>query len=477
MLYMGGKWKNGAGQTFASTNPANGETVWEGAAAAGADVDAAFAAASDALSAWGVQTVEARAELLRAFAEIVRLNRTELADAISAEVGKPRWDAASEVDATVGKIEVTIDAHVRRRAEESIDLKARIGRTWYRPLGVVAVFGPFNFPAHIANGQIVPALLAGNCVLFKPSELTPHVAELMTRFWEEAGVPPGVFNLLQGDAQTGRRIAEHPGLRGLFFTGSLPTGLKLRETLVHRPEVLLALELGGNNPLVVLEPDENLTQVDQVIQSAFITSGQRCTCVRRLILVGPCEQFLAALREKTAQIVVDAADAIPEPFMGPLIHAAAAERILSEQQRLIAGGAVELLASRQLPNSAAFLSPGLIDVTHCSVRTDEEMFGPLLQVVRVDDFAAAIAEANDTRFGLVAGLLGGDQAAFEQFRREVNAGLINWNVPTTGASGRLPFGGTGASGNYRPAGYFAADFCSVPVAGLVPADKLPESQS
>ncbi|PQO45709.1 succinylglutamate-semialdehyde dehydrogenase [Blastopirellula marina] len=469
MLYVNGRWFPGQGEPFTSLNPANQETVWTGNAAGQEDVEEAFQAATAAQQQWRDAPIEERIEVLRNFAVVVRNGRDALTAAISADVGKPRWDAATEVDAVIGKIEVTIDAHLRRRAEETLDLQGRIGRTWYRPLGVVAVFGPFNFPAHIANGQIVPALLAGNSVLFKPSELTPHVAELTAWLWGEAGIPPGVFNLLQGAADAGRRIAEHPDLRGLFFTGSLTTGLKLRETLVHRPEVLLALELGGNNPLVVLEPDKNLELLEQVIQSAFLTSGQRCTCVRRLILVGECRQFLEALKTRAEQLAVGPADGTPEPFMGPLIHGHAVENILTEQQRLIDGGAIALLLSRNLPLGPAFLSPGLIDVTDCRTRSDEEMFGPLLQIIRVDDFDAAIAEANQTRFGLVAALLGGTEQDFEWFRRQANAGLVNWNLPTTGASGRLPFGGIGGSGNYRPAGYFATDFCSAPVAGLQPA--------
>ncbi|EAQ77397.1 succinylglutamate-semialdehyde dehydrogenase [Blastopirellula marina] len=469
MLQIDGQWREGSGEPFTSLNPATEQVVWKGNAANSADVDDAFLAAVEAQIPWSALPWEERATSLRAFAGAVRANRDAMTQAISAEVGKPLWDAATEVDAVAAKIEVTINAQQRRRPEETLDLNGRIGRTWYRPLGVVAVYGPFNFPAHIANGQIVPALLAGNSVLFKPSELTPQVAELTTKLWNEAGLPPGVFNLLQGGAATGRLIAEHADLRGLFFTGSLTTGLKLRETLVHRPEVLLALELGGNNPLVVLEPDQNLSMLNQVIQSAFLTSGQRCTCVRRLILVGESAAFLQQLQEKTSQIAVGAADANPEPFMGPLIHAAAAERILSQQQRLVAGGAVPILESRRMPSGPAFLSPGLIDVTTCGSRSDEEMFGPLLQVIRVDDFSAAIREANQTRFGLVAGLLGGGHDDFQRFRRQVNAGLVNWNLPTTGASGRLPFGGMGQSGNYRPAGYFATDFCNIPVAGLEPA--------
>lgn len=468
MLYVNGRWFPGQGEPFSSINPANQETVWTGNAAGQDDINLAFQAATAAQQDWILTPIEERIEVLRKFADVVRTGRDALTAAITADVGKPRWDAATEVDAVISKIEVTIEAHQRRRADETLDLKGRIGRTWYRPLGVVAVFGPFNFPAHIANGQIVPALLAGNSVLFKPSELTPHVAELTAWLWGEAGIPSGVFNLLQGGAETGRRIAEHPDLRGLFFTGSLATGLKLRETLVHRPEVLLALELGGNNPLVVLEPDNNLDSLEAVIQSAYLTSGQRCTCVRRLILVGECQQFLAALKTRTEQIAVGSADTTPEPFMGPLIHAAAVERILAEQQRLLDGGAVVVLPSRNLPQGPAYLSPGLIDVTTCRTRSDEEMFGPLLQIIRVDDFAAAIREANQTKFGLVAGLLGGTERDFEMFRGQANAGLVNWNLPTTGASGRLPFGGIGWSGNYRPAGYFATDFCSVPVAGLEP---------
>ncbi|MFI4875338.1 MAG: succinylglutamate-semialdehyde dehydrogenase [Blastopirellula sp. JB062] len=469
MLLIGGEWRAGQGELLESRNPANDQVVWSGRAASGDDVDDAFAAAAQAQNAWSDLAWESRAEMVRAFGAAVTRDREALTTAISNEVGKPRWDAASEVAAVIGKIEVSIEAFQRRRSQETLDLQGRTGRTWYRPLGTVAVYGPYNFPAHIANGQIVPALLAGNTVLFKPSELTPLVAEIMTKLWDEAGLPPGTLNLLPGGAEVGRSVAEHRDLRGLFFTGSLATGLKLRETLAPRPEVLLALELGGNNPLVVLEPDKNLAKIEQVIASAFLTTGQRCTCVRRLILVGECEQFLSALIEKTAELAVGSPDESPEPYCGPLIHSAAVDGILHEQQRLVDAGGAALLACRRLEKGAAFLSPGVIDVTACGARTDEEVFGPLLQVIRVDDFAAAIHEANQTRFGLAAGLLGGERSDFEQFRRQVQAGLINWNLPTTGASGRLPFGGVGQSGNYRPAGYFAVDFCHVPIAGLEPA--------
>jgi succinylglutamic semialdehyde dehydrogenase len=340
------------------------------------------------------------------------------------------------------------------------------GATRYKPHGVLAVFGPFNFPGHISNGHIVPALLAGNTVVFKPSDWTPLVAELTVAAWQESGLPAGVLNLVQGTRDTGIAVVEHAGLNGVLFTGSLKAGLSISRTLADRPETILALELGGNNPLIVDDVDDVDAAVYATLQSAYLTTGQRCTCARRLVVPPGNDSFLDRLAAAIPRLLVGPPESRPEPFMGPLIHSTAVDRVLTEQQRLVDDGATLMVEARRTALGDAFVTPGLIDVTDVADRGDDEVFGPLLQLIRVSDFPAAVAEANKTKYGLVAGLLSRDRDRFEQFYRQVNAGLVNWNRPTTGASGQLPFGGVGRSGNHRPAGYFTTDFCNIPVATL-----------
>ncbi|PQO25761.1 succinylglutamate-semialdehyde dehydrogenase [Blastopirellula marina] len=471
MNYINGIWQKGSGESFASRNPVTDEILWQGSAADTEDIHRAFDTAAKAQSSWCSRSWEERADILRCFAELAEQHCNTLAKAISDEVGKPLWDAMTEAKVVASKCDITIEAYQRLRDETEVSTSTLNGRVVYRPLGVVGVIGPFNFPAHIANGQIVPALLAGNSVIFKPSELTPYVAKLMVELWEKAGLPPGVLNLVQGGVPTSQAILAAPQLRGLFFTGSRATGVKLREALTHRLEVLLALELGGNNPLIVHQPADIDDAVDKVIKSAYLTSGQRCTCARRLILTGDAQPILDRLVEQTSKITVGRPSDVPEPFMGSLINANAVDNVLRFQSQLSSQGGIPLLLSQRLPIGEAFVSPGIIDVTLCSARSDEEVFGPLLQVVRVADLDAAIREANATQYGLAAGIVCRERMCFDRFKNQVKAGLINWNLPTTGASGRLPFGGIGQSGNYRPAGYHAINFCHVPIAEV---EALPE---
>ncbi|WDI41891.1 succinylglutamate-semialdehyde dehydrogenase [Bremerella sp. P1] len=464
MNYIDGNWQQGSGDPFVSENPVTGEQLWQGNAATLDEVRRAFNAAAESQVSWRNRSWEERAEVLRRFAELADKHSNSLAKAISNEVGKAFWDATTEAKAVAAKCAITIEAYQHLRDDTQVSTNTLKGRVIYRPLGVVGVIGPFNFPAHIANGQIVPALLAGNSVVFKPSELTPHVAQVMVELWEKAGLPSGVLNLVQGGIPTSQAILAEPHLRGLFFTGSRATGIKLREALTTRLEVLLALELGGNNPLVVHQVENIDDAVDKVVKSAFLTSGQRCTCARRLIVTGDARPLLDRLAEKTREVTVGPPSDQPEPFMGSLIHANAVEDVIKFQAELTNHGAVPLIPAERMSLGPAFVSPGIVDVTACAARRDEEVFGPLLQVIRVPDLDAAIREANDTQYGLAAGILCGERADFDRFRNQVTAGLINWNLPTTGASGRLPFGGIGQSGNYRPAGYHAINFCHTPIA-------------
>jgi succinylglutamic semialdehyde dehydrogenase len=476
-LYIDGRWIAGTGAVMTSHDPATDQIVWEGTAAAAPQIDAAMTAARNALPGWCDLGHEGRAAFLVRFAEQLKSHRTELAEIISKETGKPRWESLTEVDSMVGKVPLSIDAANERRRPTERESGGVIAATRFKPHGIVAVFGPFNFPGHLPNGHIVPALLAGNTVVFKPSELTPWVAQKTLEFWEKAGLPAGVLNVLQGGRETGATLASHPGIDGLFFTGSATVGRILSRALADHPEKILALEMGGNNPLIVHEAADVDAAAYVTIQSAFLTAGQRCTCARRLIVpAGKAgDAFIDRLAEVAARVRVGRYTDDPEPFMGPVISTAAANALLAAQSAMQAEGGRTMLEMRRLGSSGALLSPGLIDVTNIRSRPDAEVFGPLLQIIRVPDFPAAIAEANNTAFGLAAGLLSDRRELYDQFFRQIRAGVVNWNRPTTGASGSLPFGGVGLSGNGRPSGFHAADYCSYPVASMEqPTLSLPE---
>ncbi len=461
-----GKWQPGRGAEMVSMNPANGSELWRGNCSTESDIDEAVQAAKNAARKWGTRTVSERIRYLEAFQNKLSELTEELAQLISKEVGKPVWEARTEVQAMLGKIPVSIEAFENRARIEEIELSDAKGITRYKPLGVVAVLGPFNFPGHISNGHIVPALLAGNTVVWKPSELTPAVAECVVQVWNDSGLPAGVLNLVQGGRETGAGLVSHPDHRGVLFTGSDKAGLAISKILAERPEAILALELGGNNPLVVHDLNDVDAAVYLTIQSAFLTSGQRCTCARRLIVTDGNEQFLQRFVGAVQRIEVGFPDAEPEPFMGTVINSMAVDRLLVEQESLRESGGEILVEAKRLSLGDAFVSPGVMDVTNVKNLPDEELFGPFLKVIRVTDFEAAIQVANQTQYGLAAGLLSRHRSDYERFFQEIDAGLINWNSPTTGASGRLPFGGSKRSGNHRPAGAFMIDSCHSPVASI-----------
>jgi succinylglutamic semialdehyde dehydrogenase len=461
-LYIDGAWRLGAGERFSSHDPATGDKVWEGRAATPDDVSEAMAAARLAFPTWSRRGVEDRIGVVRAYEEILKRRGEDIARAISREMGKALWDARGEVQAMVGKIDISIRAQAERAGAK--EEKTAFGATVlaHRAHGVLGVFGPFNFPGHLPNGHIVPALLAGNTVLFKPSELTPGVGALMAEVWQEAGLPAGVLNLLQGAVDTGSALLDASGLNGVLFTGSAHTGALIHRKFAGRPDVLLALELGGNNPLIVWPPVDVRAAANLIAHSAFATSGQRCSCARRVIVPDGAdgEELVQAVAELAREIRVDRGDATPEPFMGPLVNAHAADRAVKFEQGLTAMGAKPIVPVKR---DGAFVHPGIIDVTGLSP-PDEELFGPVLQVYRASDFDHALDLANATRFGLAGGLISDDPKLWVRVKNELRAGVLNWNRPTTGASGALPFGGPGLSGSLRPSAYYAADYVAYPVA-------------
>ncbi|MGK3997036.1 succinylglutamate-semialdehyde dehydrogenase [Sorangium sp. So ce1024] len=466
--FIGGGWVAGAGEPFASRNPVTQEIVFEGRAASEEQVGAAVEAARGAFRAWRDRGFEERMALVKRFAGLLGEHKARLADVIGRETGKPRWEALTEVQTMIGKVDVSLMAYRERTGERQAEAGDATAVVRHRPHGVVAVFGPYNFPGHLPNGHIVPALLAGNCVVFKPSELAPKVAEEIVRLWQEAGIPAGVFNLVQGAKATGVALAGHPGIDGLFFTGSSATGGALHRQLAGHPEKILALEMGGNNPLIVQDVSNTDAAIHHILQSSFISAGQRCTCARRLLLPTTPEgdALLRRLVGAAGRLKVGRYDDAEQPFMGAVISLAAADHLLRAQARLLSLGGEQLLEMRRLEEGTALLSPGIIDVTKIADLPDEEYFGPLLQVQRYRSFDEAISLANRTRYGLAAGLFSDRKDLYDQFWREARAGIVNWNKPLTGASSAAPFGGIGSSGNHRPSAYYAADYCAYPVAGL-----------
>ncbi|MGE9552209.1 succinylglutamate-semialdehyde dehydrogenase [Erwinia amylovora] len=465
---INGQWLTGGGESFDKRDPVSGELLWQGKAASTGQVSSACEAARAAFPGWARRPFAERQTIAEKFAALLEKSKEDLLVTIAHETGKPRWEAATEIQAMINKIAISVKAYHARTGETlAADSSLR-----HRPHGVMAVFGPYNFPGHLPNGHIVPALLAGNTVVFKPSELTPVIAEKVVKLWLNAGLPGGVLNMVQGGRDTGQALAQDHEIDGLLFTGSAATGYQLHRQFAGRPDKMLALEMGGNNALIVEDPEDTDAAVNIAIQSAFITAGQRCTCARRMLVKRGAtgDAFLARLTEVAARIRTGRWDDEPQPFMGSVISLQAAERIFSEWQARVDAGGKVLLPMRWPARDSAILTPGIIDVTALKNVPDEEVFGPLLTVIRYDDFDQAIRLANATRYGLSLGLISGQRELFDRLLIEGRAGIVNWNKPLTGAASSAPFGGIGASGNHRASAFYAADYCAWPMASLESAD-------
>ncbi|GAB2190938.1 succinylglutamate-semialdehyde dehydrogenase [Sessilibacter sp. MAH1] len=472
------EWRDGQGDVFTAHNPVSGDVYWQGKSATIDDVDQALQHARTAFEAWSLLDVQERIQFCRLYAEKLKENSEYVAEVITLETGKPLWESKTEVATMIGKVDLSIKSYQERTGSKQSENGVVITRLEHRPHGVVAVFGPFNFPGHLANGHIVPALIAGNAVIFKPSEQTPATAEVMVRLWQECGLPSGVLSLLHGGVNTGKAISEHDGIDGLFFTGSSAVGHHLTRSFALKPEKILALEMGGNNPLIIDQVSSVDAAVFNIIQSSFMTAGQRCTCSRRLILTR--QNASKSINEKILERLISVSKNLrigsgQDCFMGPVINRATAQRMIDVQEDLKNKGANILLAATLLDETSALISPSILDVTSVENLPDEEYFGPMLQVIWVENLEDAVRVANKTRFGLSAGIFTDNKDAWNYFYPRIRAGIVNWNRPLTGASGAAPFGGIGDSGNHRPSAYYAADYCAYPVASMLDETlELPE---
>ena len=445
-----------------SYEPATGATFWR---APISNVDEEVGLARAAWPEWAARPLSVRVEALRRFANVVRSQAEVLTDTIARETGKPLWEARTEVESVVAKVDISVNAYNERTAQRRMEgaMGARTALR-HKPHGVLAVLGPYNFPMHLPNGHIVPALIAGNAIVFKPSEKTPAAGAKLVECLHAAGIPEGVVRLVVGGPDEGRKLAGHPDIDGLLFTGSARTGIALNRLYADMPDKILALEMGGNNPIIVWDSPDVYTAAVLVAQSAFMSAGQRCTAARRLIVRdGEHDALVAELKKLMARLIVGEPHSAPAPFMGPVIDNEAADQLQESFLALLLKGGRPIVQMERPLEDRPFLHPALLDVTDVKDRPDDELFGPLLQMIRVPDFDAALTEANNTRYGLSASLIGGSPQLYDRFWANSRAGIVNWNKPTNGASSSAPFGGIGLSGNHRPSAYYAADYCAYPV--------------
>lgn len=489
---IAGAWMPLAGDAVASRNPAHpDQVVWRGSPEL-AHVDAAVAAARAAQPAWAAAGFDQRAAVLRRYAALCTQRLEQIASLISDETGKVLWETRGEASTLAAKVEQTLDAGpgsgLARVTNYQINLSdTRVGRCTFRPHGVVAIIAPFNFPVYLANGQFVPAMLMGNTIVLKPSDKTPGVGQLLAELMHEAltaeGAPAGVFNLVQGAADVSSALTSHDDIDGILFTGSWPVGRRILEANLDRPGRIIALEMGGNNPAVVMPSADLKLAAVEIVRCAFNTTGQRCTCTRRAIIHEAVADRIIPLIGKCASTLVFGDPKADHPvFAGPVISSAARQAVLDAQATFARGGGRVLMQSAEISGREGwFLTPSIIEVDRFSSSDsatddcgcDTEVFGPLLRISVVGDLDDAIAQANATRYGLTASIFTTDPREADRFCREARAGCINVNAGTAGASPKLPIGGLGLSGNHRPAGSFTLDACAFPVAQQVESNPTP----
>ena len=427
--------------------------------------ESAVAKARNAAPQWAATPLPARLELLKALRARFVAHKDAFARLLGVEVGKPLWEGAQEAQLLANKIDSTLDEGLKLVAPHQ---PAGVDGEWrYRPHGVLVVIGPFNFPVHLPNGHIVPALAMGNTVLFKPSELTPAVGALYGQCVAEAGFPDGVFQIVQGERSIGEYLSQDAEVDGVLFTGSVAVGNAIARANVDRPGKLLALELGGKNAALVFEDADLDRAAYQVAYGAYITAGQRCSSTSRVRVQRSAVDRVQAKLTAIAKNAVVGHFENAGAFLGPLVSEAAKAKFIAAVAAADATAIVRSGEATVAGKRGHYLRPSLHRVERLSPGSPyqtQELFGPDLAIYVFSDEAEGLALANDTEFGLCASVFTGDRARFDRLADGLRAGVINWNSPTVGASGKLPFGGVGNSGNHRPAGIFSALYCSWPAA-------------
>lgn len=436
-------------------------------------VDSAVKAARKAFSPWQETPFSKRLACIRRYQGLLKKRRRDLAWVISRETGKPWTEALNEVQSMIAKVDFTLRQAMPLVAERTVSIKRREKAVVrHRPRGVVAVIGPFNVPGHLPNGQMIPALLTGNTVVFKPSEFTPFVGQIMAECFHGAGIPPGVFNLVQGDGRVGARLVSHPGVDAVFFTGSVPTGRQIQKICMASPEKFLALEMGGKNAALIF-PDAPLEwTVQQVLHGAFSTSGQRCSSTSRILLHRSVSRrflnlFLKGVRSLRVGYFTE------DPAMGPLVNAAAFKRYFHAQSKARKSGFVSLHEGQAvaLPRRGYYVGPSvhLWKNRHPPKARgywDEELFVPDVAIALASSEEQMVQMNNASRYGLIASVFTRSKERFRRLATRLQNGVVHWNRSTAMTPGQVPFGGIKASGNHWPAGISVVQACTYPVSSV-----------
>ena len=463
---IAGEWVAGKSAT-PNKNPSNlADVIGEYAQADAEQANAAIAAAVSAFPSWATGSIQERAASLDRIGSEILARKDELGRLLSREEGKTLPEGVGEV-ARAGQIFRFFAGEVVRAAGEKLPsvrpgVEIEITR---EPIGVIGIITPWNFPIAIPAWKIAPALAYGNTVVFKPADFVPGCAWALADIIARAGLPPGVFNLVMGRGSVvGEAMVKHPGVAAISFTGSVTTGRSIAAKAIARM-AKLQLEMGGKNPLVILDDADLATAVNVAVQGAYYSTGQRCTASSRLIVAsGIHDRFVAALAEKVKSLKVDDALA-PGTDIGPVVDQSQLDQDLSyldigrkEGANLAFGG--ERL-SRQ--HQGYYLAPALFTEASNDMRISrEEIFGPVASVIRAKNYDEALALANDTEFGLSAGIVTTSLKHASHFKRHAQAGMVMVNLPTAGVDYHVPFGGRkGSSYGPREQGRYAAEFFTV----------------
>lgn len=451
-----------------TVNPSNNQVIWCGRETSCSELVNIIAKAKKTQKDWENVPISDKQNIIKRFAEYVNEHVDEAAKIISDENGKPFWEAKTEVKSLINKVQVVFDAYEERAKIKVKELaNGRMSYTRYRPYGVMAVLGPFNFPMSMPNSHIMPAIYAGNTVIFKPSERTIKSAEYYMHIWELAGLPDGVLQIVYGDGKIGELLIKSNDIDGALFIGSYKAGKSIEKIMADRNRIC-ALEMGGNSPLVIWDYSDTRAAINIAIQSAYISSGQRCSAARRLIVNREVyNNYIPELIEAIKNIVVGKPyDKDPVPFMGAMIDKRAVDSFIEDYHELINKGAKVLVPTNVIDELGInFVRPALLDVTGVK-DIDKEVFGPLLQLVVVDSINEAIEISNNTQYGLAAGIVTERAEIYDYYYKNTKAGIINWNQQLTGSTTINPFGGIKGSGNFHAAGYLSVDYCSYGCASI-----------
>jgi succinylglutamic semialdehyde dehydrogenase len=445
-----------------SYEPATGALLWEGTTS---DVALEIARVSETAPIWAALPFGQRVEMVRRFGNQIRNAQEPLADLVSRETGRPLWDTRAEVVAMAARVDLAVTAASERAGQRQSEgaMGAR-QMMRHRPHGVVAVIAPHAQAGQIISDAASAALVAGNGLLLKPSEKTPAIAEALMHLLHAAGMPSGLVRCVFGGPEAGEALAQDPAVNTVLYTGSAQNGLAVARACASQPHKVLSLAMGGNNPIIAWDMVDLASAASLIVQSAFASTGQHCLSTRRLIVHDNLADILVGEVKRLAdRLIIDEPHAELTPYMGPLISSEAADMLTDSFLYLMSNGGRPIKHMQRPKGELPFVTPGIIDVTAMEKRPDIEYFGPLLQVIRVSSFEEAVAEANATRYGLCAALVGGGQEHFDYLWANSRAGIVNWNRPTTAVPLNAPIGGRGLSGNHRPGGSYAADHCADPV--------------